>query len=431
MSFLFLLSGCNFHVAIGQEDLTILPAQERTTEIVLMEKKEGLEGNDRGEEAQVGIHYDNIFTPISIESYNHQNIDFDNISNHESKRYINTNQTFPYTYSEVPGVLTFRGGHFRDRPSYGTLEKEAAALSLSWQFQTSFNPDWGGGSGWTGQPAIVHWDDDVREMMNIYDSFKGEASFVEVIQGSLDGNVYFLDLESGEQTRPPIHVKNPIKGSVSVDSRGYPLLYVGDGVPYAESFGFYIYNLIDGSLLYLIPGRDDDAYREWGAFDSSALVNRETDTFVVGGENGMFYQVPLNTTFDREKKCITVEPHEWKMRYKVEGNHYQGIENSVAVYKNLAFFANNGGSIIAVNMQTMTPVWSFPALDDTDSTIVVEVIDDVPYLYTATEVDNIGRDGDCHLRKINGLTGDVIWQKSYAALLPRSCRRGACYSGYW
>lgn len=39
----------------------------------------------------------------------------------------------------------------------------------------------------------------------------------------------------------------------------------------------------------------------------------------------------------------------------------------------------------------------------------------VLFLYTGTEVDNVGRDGNAHIRKIDGLTGEVIWQREYPA----------------
>ena len=72
----------------------------------------------------------------------------------------------------------------------------------------------GGGAGWTGQPAIVKWPKELRESMNIYDEFKGKEDFTEVIYGSLDGNIYFLELNSGKTTRDKIKVGNPIKGSL-------------------------------------------------------------------------------------------------------------------------------------------------------------------------------------------------------------------------
>lgn len=56
------------------------------------------------------------------------------------------------------------------------------------------------GVGWTGQPLIIHWDEDVRRLMNINSEFK-DSDLVEVIYPTLDGNIYFLNLVDGRPTR--------------------------------------------------------------------------------------------------------------------------------------------------------------------------------------------------------------------------------------
>lgn len=325
-------------------------------------------------------------------------------------------QSFPEVYTEVEGIITFRGNHFRDSPSFGTIEvAENYLLEKKWSFTTSASERWGGGAGWTGQPGIIKWDPKVQQIMNLHEKFKEKQDFIEVIYGSLDGRVYFLDLHTGEATREPIFIGNPIKGSLSIDSRGYPLLYIGDGVPQNARFGHRIFSLIDHSELFFIDGNDRLAYRNWGAFDSSPLINRLTDTLVVGGENGMFYKLKLNTEFDIENGDISINPTSFKYRYRIKGNSYQGIENSVAVYANIAYFADNGGSVQAIDLMTMEPFWALAPLDDTDSTIIVDVENERPFLYTGTEVDNVGRDGNAYIRKIDGLTGEVLWQREYPA----------------
>jgi hypothetical protein len=322
-------------------------------------------------------------------------------------------QPFPSVYTGVEGILTFRGNNERTSPSYGTVDMKQFKPELLWQKKTS-SSSWGGGAGWTGQPAIVKWKPDVLKAMNVYPKFQNKPGFTEVIYASLDGNVYFLDLESGEETRKPIHIGNPIKGSVSVDSRGYPLLYVGEGIPENGTIGFNLYSLIDQKRLFRMTGIDSFASRKWGAFDSSALFNRLEDTLVVGGENGMFYSLKLNTEFDAAMKKLTIKPVVSKYKYFIAGNNYPGIENSVAVHEDLAFFADNGGSIQALNLSTNAPQWSLPSTDDTDATIVIEEEEGVPYLYTGTEVDKQGKTGYSYLRKINGFTGKVVWQTKYA-----------------
>lgn len=322
---------------------------------------------------------------------------------------------FPRRYSDIDGILTFRGNNLRNTAAFGTAQMKKRNLEIMWSFETS-SGTWGGGAGWTGQPSIVKWPEDVKKIMNLKEEFKNNKEFVEVVYASLDGNVYFIDLETGKKTREPININNPIKGSVALDPRGYPLLYVGQGIPEKGQIGYRIFSLIDGKELYFIHGIDSAAYRGWGAFDGSPLINRESDTMILGGENGILYNIKLNTKFDKDKKKISLNPQVLKYSYKIKGNNYQGIENSVAVYKNLAYFADNGGEIQCVNLQNMRPVWTFDGKDDTDATITIEEEDGIPYIYTANEVDKQGSSGIAYVKKINGVTGKSVFEKKYKAM---------------
>lgn len=328
---------------------------------------------------------------------------------------IKPDEMFPEIYSEVEGVLSFRGNHLRNQPSYGEANITEEKLQQKWSQQTSSIGEWGGGAGWTGQASIIKWDESIKNGMNIVDSFKTKDNFKEVIQPSLDGKVYFLDLETGEKTRDPILIDNPIKASVSIDPRGYPLLYVGQGIQQTKDFGYRIYSLIDGKLLHFINGKEPLAYRDWGAFDGAPLINRETDTMYLGGENGLLYQISLNTKYEKDQNTLTMNPETTIYRYKVNGNERLGIENSVSAYRNLLYFADNGGSVQAVDMKEMRPVWALDQTDDTDSTIVLDIEEETPMLYTGTEVDVQGKSGLSTIRKINGVTGEVVWRKIFEA----------------
>ncbi|MFC5471072.1 PQQ-binding-like beta-propeller repeat protein [Cohnella suwonensis] len=334
---------------------------------------------------------------------------------HEWNRSPAQAEAFPPTYSNVEGVLTFRGTNERSAPSYGTVDMKTYQPMIAWTKRTK-SSSWGGGAGWTGQPAIVKWSPEVLRTMNVKPKFHSKPGFTEVIYASLDGYVYFLDLDTGEETRNPIRIGNPIKGSVSVDARGYPLLYVGEGIPENKTIGFNLFSLIDQKRLLRVNGYDSYAYRKgWGAFDSSAVFNRLDDTLTVGGENGIVYHLKLNTKFEPDKKKLSIDPVISKYRYKIPGNNYQGIENSIATYGDYAYFADNGGSLQAMNVKTHSPVWNLAPIDDTDATIAIEAEDGVPFLYTGTEVDKQGRKGFAHIRKINGLTGAVVWEMKYAS----------------
>lgn len=319
--------------------------------------------------------------------------------------------TFYNKYSILEGVLTFRGNNYRDSAASGYISDKSSRLEKIWSYTTE-SSSWGGGAGWTGQPLIVKWPKNLFNAMNIYEEFKKKETFIEVIQASLDGNIYFLDAISGKRTREPIRIGNPIKGTPSIDPRGYPLLYVGDGIPEKSDIGFNIFSLIDGSKLYHQPGIDKDAFRLWGAFDSSALFN--DDRLIVGGENGLLYIMDLNTDYKADKKTITVNPKVTKYRYKLsEDTSRLGVENSVCAYKNLIYFSDNSGVIQCLDLNTLTPKWIYESGDDTDASLTISVENGVPYIYTGNEVDLQGEKGTSTLRKIDGYTGDVVWQKAY------------------
>ena len=95
------------------------------------------------------------------------------------------------------------------------------------------------------------------------------------------------------------------------------------------------------------------------------------------------------------------------------------MENSVAVYNHYAYFADNSGLITCLDLNTMTPVWAFPAGDDTDASIVIEEREDgTVVLYTGSEMDlsadKNGR-GTIHIRCLNALTGEEFWNKPVRA----------------
>lgn len=320
---------------------------------------------------------------------------------------------FQNKYSEIEGIFTFRGNTLRNSPSYGSANIKDKKIENLWEFRTS-SSSWGGGAGWTGQPSIIKWPKELRESMNIYDEFKNKENFTEVIYGSLDGNIYFLELESGKQTRDNIKVGNPIKGSLSIDPRGIPLLYIGEGIPERGVVGFNIYSLIDGSQLYELNGKDSYASRGWSAFDSSSIVNKETDSVIVGGENGLLYNIKLNTNYNKEKNTISINPEVNRYNFSSSINKGRlGIENSVATYANLAYFADNGGLIQCVNLNTLKPVWTVDGFDDIDATLTIDIENEKPYIYCGNEVDHQGTKGISKIKKIDGLSGNLIWEKEF------------------
>ena len=336
--------------------------------------------------------------------------------------YNNAEQIFfslPDIYTSIEGVTTFRGNNFRSAPTYGTADITQGKLTELYRvgtggLQTSLS--FWTGVGWPGQPAIVKWDFDTLQQMNILPEKKEKEGLVEVIQGAMDGYIYFFDLEDGKPTRNRMNIGEPIKGGVTVDPRGYPLLYVGQGDVAGGRFGYYIFSLIDFSELYFINGRDSFAHRTWAAFDSNPLFDAQNDRMFLCGENGVIYNVKLNTNYNNDGE-ISVDPQIVRYRYRNSINRQMGIESSPSIFSHYMFISDNNGVVQCIDLMTFTPIWIRDCTDDTDSTIVLEWEEDTQMLalYTGSKVDTRGQgtSGTAYIRKLNAENGELLWEYSY------------------
>lgn len=322
---------------------------------------------------------------------------------------------FKQDYYTEYGILTFRGGPFRDGASRGILKGRPSTINKDWVFSTKRDTlkdkkdkVWGGGAGWTGQPSIVLWP---AYMLQNFDSlhqkYKTKKNFKEVIIGSLSRQIYFIDLESGKASRTSIPTKNPIKGSVSIRPGAIPLLFTGQGIPLKTSCGMMIFNLNNHELLLYRSGSSSFAPRGWTAFDSSPLVDEDNNTLFWPGENGLIYQQKLD--FSRPDSI----PLPNRFKYKLEKSRRYGIESSMAACRNLGYITDNDGNLLCIDLQTFKVVWTFFNLDDTDASPVVEEKYGKPYVYTGNEVDIQGDSGFTYIRKFDGLNGHVEWENKF------------------
>ena len=324
-------------------------------------------------------------------------------------------------YFALPGFATFRGNNYRNTSTYGTVNVTEKKLTKVWSRPIGAFNGWSG-SGWTGQPLIVQWDEETKQIMNLYSSKKEKKDLVEVIYATLDGYIYFYDLEDGTNTRDPIYMGANFKGAGSVDPRGYPLLYVGSGI-YVEGKGprMYVVSLITGKVLYQYGHNDGFALRGWSAFDSSPLVDAETDTLIWPGENGVLYTIKLNTAYDKEAGTIEVNPDKpVKTRYRdnySKKNRYVGYEDSVVVVDHWLYVADNAGMFYCVDLNTMELVWAQDTKDDNNSSPVFEWDDEGNgYIYTAPSLHwtkNGSSKGTVSVYKLNAATGEIIWETPF------------------
>lgn len=318
---------------------------------------------------------------------------------------------FTDDYATENGVLCFRGNPQRNCPSRGVLMNRPTRIKVLWEFETDQDKRkskfgcWGGGTGWTGQPLLVKWPESSKEKLaGITTDFLKDTSATEVIVGSLCGKVYFLDLLTGKITRPALSINNPIKGTVSVDPRMNGLLYVGQGIPNGRRFGSYVFDMFSGKEIFYRSGLDKTAHRKWGAFDSNPLIDPKTGYWFQPAENGQIYKTKVT---DKHQFFHTI-----KLNYTTANNTKLGIESSFAAWNNLGFFADNSGNVFCVDLISMKPIWNISNYDDTDATMVIDVVNNLPFLYIANEVDKQGDSGKAYIRKINALTGKEVWSHS-------------------
>ena len=321
-------------------------------------------------------------------------------------------------YFALPGVATFRGDNYRSSATYGTAVIEKETMGVAWSHTIGSLNKWGG-CAWTGQPLVVQWDEETKAIMNMYESKKNKEGLVEVIYATLDGYIHFYDLEDGSQTRDPINIGMNFKGAGALDPRGYPLLYVGAGL-YLNGAAprMFVVSLIDGKIIYQYGNNDEFALRDWSAFDSSPLVDAESDTLIWPGENGVLYTIKLNTEYDKEAGTISVNPDtpiktRYTSYYSEEEDRYLGYEASAAIVDHYLFTSENGGLFQCVDLNTMELIWAQDTKDDSNSSPVFEWGEDGQgYLYTAPSLHWTaeGHEGSISIYKLDAATGEILWE---------------------
>ena len=339
-------------------------------------------------------------------------------------------------YTDLVGITTFGGNNYRNTFTYGTQYVNEKRLSRIWEIPTSsFTSEQNGvwtGTGWTGMPLIIQWDASVRQHLGVYEQFKNKDGFTEVIYPAMDGYIYFAELSTGAATRDPVYLGVVTRGTATLDPRGYPLLYTGQGIPGTQdgTFGSWVrvISLTENRVIWDFGGADPYSYRAWQAYDCSPLIDAETDTLITAGENGILYSVKLNTAYDSAAGTVSVSPGNLeKYRYNLNGygdsdsRKWWGVEGSVSAFKNYLFFADNGGTLQCVDVNTLETVYISDVFDDSDSSCVIEESPEngTVYLYLGSEVDRqsgiSGGLGTSIHRKVNAMTGETVWKQEWPA----------------
>lgn len=310
-------------------------------------------------------------------------------------------------YMPLSGVVTANGNNYRNTRSYGGFSAGSSKLEKAWPLE-------GGLSASAAQPLAVSWDDDMRQMMNLYPEKSAKEGLVEVLIPGSGGTLSFVDLADGSATRDPIVLGFTPGSAMSLDPRGYPLLYIGGN---AENACMNIYSLISGELLYKYGGEKDSfsLLDSQEGFSCAPLVAADADVLVWAGENGLLYTMNLNSDFDRAAGTVSVSPDTpVKYRYTATGGADGASSASfgitgLAAWRSYAFITDDGGYIQCIDLNTMTPVYVQKTKGGIVSSPLIEEAADGIYLYIGSRA----ADGSTAICKVKGLSGEIIWQRDF------------------
>jgi len=364
---------------------------------------------------------------------------FNDIPVEEYTRRTNINFGDDNNYTNLEGIITFRGNNFRDTASYGSLGSFVSGeLSIVWETELPEvidpeNPDraWAG-MGWTGQPLVVRWSEDAKDSMNINPEKKEKLDLKEVIFGTMGGAFYFLDLEDGTPTRDKVQERWPFRGAGALDPRGFPLFYVGAGNETEEGLGQnLIYSLTDTTELFNYGEADTFRRRNRQAFGGSTIVHAPTDTITYASESNIIYQFTLNSQYNYQTGVISVSPTEiFRWRYSttrlreaygeqmiVQSNFspQYGFESSPVFWREFMFIADNAGHLFCININTFEVIWICDLPDDINASPVLELdeINGRAYIYIGHNAlfsrNRNGNTANIRFYKIDAVTGEKIW----------------------
>ena len=297
-------------------------------------------------------------------------------------------------YENKSGIFTFRGSATRIPPYHGHLTEDSIQFKVDWVFSTRIDPTptsvgiFEGGSGWTGQPLYVNWPDSIDAPHK-----------QEVILTSLCGDLYFIDFQTGEKSRESYDIGNVLKGTPALNTNLNGHIYIGHGAQKKAPLGTHVFDMNSHKMINFF-GRDPNAWRAWGGYDSSPV---EAGGFLFRpGENGTLYKYYVGDGGYALQSTL---------RYSTtQAKSSPGMESSMAVCRNYGYVGDNSGNILCINLNTLQPVWHYWNHDDTDASPIVEMENGIPYVYTGCEVDHQGNVGYSYFVKLNGLTGELVWE---------------------
>jgi len=329
-----------------------------------------------------------------------------------------------YAVWKQAGVLTFRSGPMRQNASFGTVEVEEGKLSVLWSqpvgsMKAKESTLYGVVA--PGQPLIIKWPTEMRtDYLGLKDEARQVTALKEVIISGQDGKIYFYNLLDGTMTREPIDIGAPSAGGLSLATNGTPVLGVGQShamlAKKTVNCGYHLINLVTNEEIMLVrTDNDKERNSSYSGVLGSALFDSKTGTMIFGSQGGTLYTVELGKredSFNTNSSQVSVSSSYQTYRSLAgdQKKKYANIDGSVAMYDNYVFYADRYGILQCVDINTMSSVWAIDTGDKTDATPALDMEESgLLALYTGNTYYRRYKSSVCNLRKVDGLTGEVLW----------------------
>lgn len=333
-----------------------------------------------------------------------------------------------YAVWKQAGILTFRCGPMRQNASFGTVEVEEGKLSVVWSqpvgsMKAKESTLYGVVA--PGQPLIVKWPTEMRSstepvLLGLKDEVRGVTALKEVIISGQDGKVYFYNLLDGTATRDPIDIGAPSAGGLSLATNGTPVLGVGQShamlAKKTVNCGYHLINLVTNEEIMLVrTDNEKERNSSYSGVLGSALFDSRTGLMVFGTQGGTLYTVELGKqkdSFNTSSGQVSVGSgyQTYRSLAADQKKKYANIDGSVAMYDNYVFYGDRYGILQCVDINTMSTVWAIDTEDKIDATPALDMEESGALaLYTGNTYYRRYKSSVCNLRKVDALTGKVLW----------------------
>ncbi len=192
----------------------------------------------------------------------------------------------PYYKAKIEGLLTFRGNPTRNYYGQGPVP---TAPHVVWQYPGARDVLAVGGQGRDHQLVRDRLDRPAGRL-------RARRAHVGRVRRPTTAPIHFVDAATGQDILPPFPTGDIIKGSVTIDPDGFPLVYTGSRDNYYRVIAI---DRPQATELWKLSATDVSPTKWNDDWDGSGLVLH--DYLFEGGENSQMHVVKLNRAMGRRR----------------------------------------------------------------------------------------------------------------------------------